>query len=175
MTYDHTQPDVIRRARALQGRIQIFLPLISSLADPLIELIEKRGAHPEGLEALLQDVAKWVAQPVPKPTEPDDERPPEALRERIAAMRPSAEALASLDGALLANALWRLQQVVDVWQDIRPLRSAILHNACEWRPRFRHWRLGGTERFFDRGLMLFSTGIAVSAIIVACSLWIESG
>jgi uncharacterized membrane protein YccC len=175
LTYDHTQPATIRRARALQGRMQIFLPLISSLADPLIELIEKRGVHPEGLETLLQDVANWVALPVPKPDESDDERAPDVLRERIAAMRPSAEALATLEGALLANALWRLQQVIDVWQDIRTLRSAILQDARDWRPRFRHWRLGGTERFFDRGMMLFSTGVAVSAIIVACSLWIESG
>jgi uncharacterized membrane protein YccC len=175
LTYDHTRPATIRRMRAMQGRMQIFLPLISSLADPLIELIAARGTQPEGLEALLKDVAKWVGQPVPKPDEADDDGPPDALRERIAAMRPSADALATLDGALLSNALWRLSQVVDVWQDIRSLRAAILHDASDWRPRFRHWRLGGTERFFDRGMMLFSTGVAVSAIIVACGLWIESG
>jgi uncharacterized membrane protein YccC len=177
LTYDHAQPDTVRRARALQGRMQIFLPLISSLADPLIELMEKRGTHPEGLETLLKDVAAWLGSPIPKQGEDyeGEEREPNALRERIYAMRPSAEALASLDGALLSNALWRLSQVVDVWQDIRTLRTAILHRGRAWQPRFKHWRLGGTERFFDRGLMLFSTGVAVTAILVACSLWIESG
>jgi uncharacterized membrane protein YccC len=175
LTYDHAQPDTVRRSRALQGRMQIFLPLISSLADPLFELSKQRDALPEGLEALLQDVANWVSQPVPKPEENDDTRTPEALRERLAVMRPSAEALASLNGALLSSALWRLSQVIDVWQDIRSLRSAILHRAAEWQPRFRHWRLGGTERFFDLGMMLFSTAVAVGAIIVACSLWIQSG
>ncbi|WP_250455651.1 FUSC family protein [Caballeronia sp. ATUFL_M2_KS44] len=176
LTYDHTRPDIVRRARALQGRMQIFLPLISSLADPLIELIEKRGTHPEGLQALLSDVAKWVALPVPKAHDPaESEREPDALRERIAAMRPSAEALASVDGALLSSALWRLSQVVDLWRDIRTLRAAILHEEHDWRPRFRHWRLGGTERFFDLGMMLFATAVAVGAIIVACVLWIESG
>jgi uncharacterized membrane protein YccC len=176
LTYDHTRPDIVRRARALQGRMQIFLPLISSLADPLIELIVRRGTHPEGLEALLADVAKWISLPAPKEDDPaETDREPDAFRERIAAMRPSAEALASEDGALFSSALWRLGQVVDVWRDIRTLRSAILHDEHRWRPRFRHWRLGGTARFFDLGMMLFSTAVAVGAIIVACVLWIQSG
>ncbi|MDR5740395.1 MULTISPECIES: FUSC family protein [unclassified Caballeronia] len=176
LTYDHTRPDIVRRARALQGRMQIFLPLISSLADPLIELIARRGRHPEGLEALLADVAKWTSLPAPKEHDPaESDREPDAFRERIAAMRPSAEALASEDGALLSSALWRLGQVIDVWRDIRTLRAAILHDEHRWRPRFRHWRLGGTARFFDLGMMLFSTAVAVGAIIVACVLWIESG
>ncbi|SAK48443.1 fusaric acid resistance protein region [Caballeronia temeraria] len=176
LTYDHTRPDIIRRARALQGRMQIFLPLISSMADPLIELVAKHGRHPEGLDALLKDVAAWVGSPTPRSEKDvENEREPDALRERIAAMRPSVEALASADGALLSNALWRLGQVIDVWQDIRALRAAILNETSEWRPHFRHWRLGGTARFFDRGMMLFSTGVAVSAIIVASALWIESG
>jgi len=176
LTYDHTRPDIVRRARALQGRMQIFLPLISSLADPLIELIVRRGTHPEGLEALLADVAKWISLPAPTEHDPaETDREPDAFRERIAAMRPSAEALASEDGALFSSALWRLGQVVDVWRDIRTLRAAILHDEHRWRPRFRHWRLGGTARFFDLGMMLFSTAVAVGAIIVACVLWIQSG
>ncbi|MDR5774622.1 MULTISPECIES: FUSC family protein [unclassified Caballeronia] len=179
LTYDHTRPDIVSRARALQGRMQIFLPLISSMADPLIELIDKRGAGTPELQALLQDVAAWVAAPMPDSAEPTAveafARTPDALRARAEAMRPSAEGLASENGALLSSALWRLTQVIDVWQDIRSLRLAILNDTHEWQPRFRHWRLGGTARFFDRGMMLFSTGVAVSAIIVACGLWIESG
>ncbi|SAK47058.1 fusaric acid resistance protein region [Caballeronia hypogeia] len=176
LTYDHTRPDIIRRARALQGRMQIFLPLISSMADPLIELVAKRGHHPEGLEALLKDVAAWVGSPTPQSEKDiENEREPDALRERINAMRPSVEALANADGLLLSNALWRLGQVIDVWQDIRALRAAILNETSEWRPHFRHWRLGGAERFFDRGMMMFSTAVAVGAIIVASALWIESG
>ncbi|MBP0590147.1 FUSC family protein [Paraburkholderia sp. LEh10] len=176
LTYDHTRPDIVRRARALQGRMQIFLPLISSMADPLIELMRERGAHPPEVEALLADVAKWIRSPALEAKhadEPDLEA--QALHERAAALRPPAEALADWGGALLSNALWRLGQVIDVWQDIRCLRAAIVHETALWRPRFRHWRLGGTERFFDRGMMLFSTASAVGAIMVACGLWITSG
>ncbi len=38
-------------------------------------------------------------------------------------------ALATWDGALLSNALWRLKQVVDVWQDCRSLRLIITNEA----------------------------------------------
>jgi uncharacterized membrane protein YccC len=176
LTYDHTRPDIVRRARALQGRMQIFLPLISSMADPLIELVRQRGAHPPELDALLADVAKWIKSPALEAKyadEPDHEA--EALRARVDAQKPSAQALASWEGALLSNALWRLGQVIDVWRDIRCLRAAIVHESVMWRPHFRHWRLGGTERYFDYGMMLFSTASAVCAIVVACGLWITSG
>jgi len=176
LTYDHTRPDIVRRARALQGRMQIFLPLISSMADPLIELMRENGAHPPEVEQLLADVAQWIrapAQDAKHTDEPDTEA--DTLRQRTHALMPSADALAEWDNALLSNALWRLSQIIDVWQDIRTLRASITHETAEWRPHFRHWRLGGTERFFDRGLMLFSTASAVGAIIVACALWITSG
>ncbi|MEX3931708.1 FUSC family protein [Paraburkholderia phymatum] len=176
LTYDHTRPDIVRRARALQGRMQIFLPLISSMADPLIELMRENGTHPPEVAALLADVAQWIRSPALEARHADEtDREAEALRERIAAMKPPAASLASWHAALLSNALWRLGQVVDVWQDIRSLRAEIVHETAQWRPRFRHWRLGGTERFFDRGMMLFSTASAVGAIIVACGLWITSG
>ncbi|MEM5365767.1 FUSC family protein [Paraburkholderia azotifigens] len=176
LTYDHTRPDIVRRARALQGRMQIFLPLVSSMADPLIELARERGAHSPELEALLADVAKWIKSPALEAKhadEPDYEA--QALRERVEAQKPSAQALASWEGALLSHALWRLGQVIDVWRDIRCLRAAIVHESVMWRPHFRHWRLGGTERYFDYGMMLFSTASAVCAIVVACGLWITSG
>ncbi|MEI6000872.1 FUSC family protein [Paraburkholderia bengalensis] len=176
LTYDHTRPDIVRRARALQGRMQIFLPLISSMADPLIALVRSRGAHPAELAALLADVAQWIRSPTLEARHAaETDHQADQLRERIAALRPAAEALASWDGALLSNALWRLGQVVDVWQDIRCLRTTIVHETALWRPHFRHWRLGGTARFFDQGMMLFSTASAVGAIVVACALWITSG
>lgn len=176
LTYDHTRPDILLRAQALRGRMELFLPIMSSLADPLIALLGGRQARPAGLEALLADVVKWFEAPVPEANHGDEpDREADVLRERIAALQPSAAALATWQGALLSNALWRLRQVIDVWQDCRTLRVIITREEGTWQPRFRHWRLGGTERYFDRGMMLFSTASAVGAIIVACSLWISSG
>jgi uncharacterized membrane protein YccC len=135
--------------------------------------------RPAGLDALLADTAKWFDAPLPTRAADmhDDAGDPvaDALRERIAALQPAPEALATWEGALLSNALWRLRQVIDVWQDCRALRALIAHESGVWRPRYRHWRLGGTERFFDRGMMLISCLVPVSAIVVACTLWISSG
>jgi uncharacterized membrane protein YccC len=177
LAYDHTRPDILARAHELRGRMQLLLPIMSSLADPLVALYNcGLKTWPEGLEALLNDVITWFNEPLPAARlghHPDTVA--NALRERIAAMQPPPAALANWEGALLSNALWRMTQVIDVWQDCRSLRIIITREEGSWRPRFRHWRLGGTERFFDRGLMLFSTVSAGAAVVLACGLWISSG
>jgi len=177
--YDHAHPEIVARAETLRGRMLLFLPMISALADPVIALMRDLQVRPASLDALLADTAKWFDAPLPTRAADmrDDAGDPaaDALRERIAALQPARETLATWEGALLSNALWRLRQVIDVWQDCRALRALIAHQSGAWRPRYRHWRLGGTERFFDRGMMLISCLVPVSAIVVACTLWISSG
>jgi uncharacterized membrane protein YccC len=176
LAYDHTRPDVLARTHELRGRMQLLLPIMSSLADPLVALLGSPGAKPAGLEPLLADVIKWFDTPI-RAGRNDNVAASiaDSLRARIAALQPETAALASWEGALLSNALWRLGQVIDVWQDCRTLRVIIREEDGTWQPHFHHWRLGGTERYFDRGIMLFSTSSAVGAIIVACFLWISSG
>jgi uncharacterized membrane protein YccC len=177
--YDHTHPEIVTRAQALRGRMLLFLPIMSSLADPLLALMSDLKVRPPGLDELLADTASWFGAPLTDERGSDGSNPSDAtadaLHARIAALQPTGDALASWQGAVLSNALWRLGQVIDVWQDCRSLRASISQESATWRPRFRHWRLGGTERFFDRGMMLFSTLSAVGAIIVACAIWIGSG
>ncbi|HEY4805909.1 MAG TPA: FUSC family protein [Paraburkholderia sp.] len=179
LSYDHTHPEILARAESLRGRMLLFLPMISALADPLIALRRDLHVWPEGLDGLLTDAAHWFDAPLPTRAADmhDDAGDPiaDSLRARIAALQPARDALANWQGALLSNALWRLGQVIDVWQDCRALRALIAHEAGTWRPRYRHWRLGGTERFYDRGLMLFSCLVPMSAILVACWLWVSSG
>jgi len=179
LSYDHTHPEILARAEALRGRMQLFLPMMSAFADPLIALRRDLQVWPEGLDGLLGDAARWFDEPLPTRAADmrDDAGDPtaESLRARVAALQPAREGLVSWQGALLSNALWRLGQLIDVWQDCRALRALIAHEAGAWRPRYRHWRLGGTERFYDRGMMLFSCLVPVSAILVACWLWVSSG
>jgi uncharacterized membrane protein YccC len=178
LSYDHTHPEILSRAESLRGRMQLFLPMMSALADPLVALL-RLNSRPEGLDTLLADAAKWFDSPLPTRLsqmqgEAGDPAA-EALRARVAALQPAREALARWEGAVLSNALWRLGQVIDVWQDCRTLRALIACEEGTWLPRYRHWRLGGTERFFDRGMMLISCLVPVSAIVVASALWISSG
>jgi uncharacterized membrane protein YccC len=171
LAYDHTRPDILARAQALRGRMQLLLPVMSALGDPLVALLDGARAQAPGLQALIDDTARWFDAPL------DDEpaAPADALRARIAALEPGVSSLVSWDDALLSNALWRLRQLVDVWQDCRTLRLIITRERGAWRPRYRHWRLGGQERHVDRGMLLLSAGSAVGAIFVASSLWIMSG
>ncbi|MBB3257477.1 putative membrane protein YccC [Paraburkholderia bannensis] len=177
--YDHTHPEILARAQNLRGRMQLFLPMISALADPLIALRRDLHVWPEGLDALLTDAAKWFDAPLPtRPADMHEDKGDsiaDSLRARIAALQPAHDQLTGWEGALLSNALWRLGQVIDVWQDCLSLRALIAHEEGTWRPRYRHWRLGGTERFYDRGLMLISCAVPVGAILVACWLWVSSG
>ncbi|CAH2782662.1 MAG: Tetrapartite efflux system, inner membrane component FusBC-like [uncultured Caballeronia sp.] len=64
---------------------------------------------------------------------------------------------------------------MDVWQDCRALRVIITNEQGSWRPRYHYWQFGGTQQYFDRGMLLFSAGSAVLAIFIASSLWIASG
>jgi uncharacterized membrane protein YccC len=176
LAYDNASPQVLSRSHALRGRMQLLLPIASSLSDPLVALLDGQRPPPAGLQALLAEVVRWFETPLQEPShgkQPDLDA--DALRARAAALEPPPAALATWEGALLSNALWRLGQLIDVWQDCRTLRRIIGEEAGTWRPRYRHWRLGGTERSFDRGLMLFSTASAVGAITLASVLWISSG
>lgn len=173
LSYDHTRPDVIARARSLRGRMQLLLPILSSIADPLAELLDGKHSPPEGLNPLLADIADWFGAPLP--TGEDLELQADALRARLAALQPPAATLRDWDSALLSNTLWRLKQLVDVWQDLRSLRVIITEERGVWRARYRHHRLGGTEQYFDRGMLMFSAGSAMVAIFLGCSLWVASG
>jgi uncharacterized membrane protein YccC len=176
LTYDHAHPDIVERAQALRSRMQLFLPIMSSLADPLTALLDARHERIPELGVLLSDVAGWFHVPLRHSSQDNRWRfEVDALRERIAQMQPGQADMATWRGALLSNSLWRLRQLIDVWEDCRTLRSIIALGDGTWVPRFRHWRLGGTARYFDRGMMLFSTASPVSAIVVACGLWISSG
>jgi uncharacterized membrane protein YccC len=176
LAYDHTQPDVLARAHALRGRMQVMIPIMSSLADPLAALLARQESRVAPLETLLANTAKWFQTPLRIAGDAAiASQEADELRARLAQLQPPLTALGTWEGALLSNVLWRLKQLIDLWQDCCTLRRIIREEHHTWRPRFRHWRLGGTERHFDYGLMLFSTASTVCSIIVACVLWISSG
>lgn len=179
LAYDHTRPDVLARTQALRGRMQLLLPIMSAIGDPLAALLGGKNPPPPGLEPLLADIIKWFDEPlstrIDESSPADTDPQADALRSRIASLQPDPDGLRTWEGALLSSTLWRLKQLVDVWQDCRALRVIITNEQGRWQPRYRHWRLGGTQQYFDRGMLLFSAGSAVLAIFISSSLWIASG
>ncbi|HEX3634486.1 MAG TPA: FUSC family protein, partial [Paraburkholderia sp.] len=53
LAYDHTRPDVLARTQALRGRMQLLMPIMSAISDPLAALFNGQNPPPEGLEPLL--------------------------------------------------------------------------------------------------------------------------
>ena len=150
----------------------IALPVVDALDDALYAIEHRAPEFLDKITPLLQATRQWLEGT-------QDAAPMEswrALRDQVDALQPQGEALDDRHTLLFSNALYRLGEWIDLWQDCRSLQAAI---QCEsqdtWRAVYRHWRLGRLTPFLDRGLMFYSAFSTVTAIIVASVLWILLG
>ncbi|MFC6298919.1 FUSC family protein [Pseudomonas sp. CCM 7893] len=172
LPHEGARPQTVRNTKELRGRMIHLLPVVDALDDALYAL-ERRTPELVGrFTPLLDATVEWLEN-----TQKD--APVErwrALRDQIEALQPDAEALDDRHQLLFSNALYRLGEWIDLWQDCRSLQAAI---QCEsqdnWRAVYRHWRLGRLTPFIDRGLMFYSAFSTVTAIVVASVLWILLG
>jgi uncharacterized membrane protein YccC len=179
LAYDGVRPDIVRSAMELRSRMTVLVPIISAVADPLRVSLSEPTESNEALAKVAKDIATWIEQTREHPTanpESDVRRIAQQLRREVAALEPDKQALQSWQNALLSSVLWRLKLLVELWEDCITLQHAISADETgSWTPRFTHWRLDAISPFFDRSIMLFSTGSAIASVFVACVLWIESG
>lgn len=170
LPHEGSRPQTVRNTKELRGRMIHLLPVIDALDDALYALERRTPELVDKFAPLLAAAGEWLQH-----KDADIERW-QALKDQLEALQPSAEALEDRKQLLFSNALYRLGEWIDLWQDCRSLQIAI---QCEdqdsWRAVYRHWRLGRLTPFLDRGLMLYSAASTVSAIIVACVLWILLG
>ncbi|MGP6432548.1 FUSC family protein [Pseudomonas paraglycinae] len=170
LPHEGARPQTVRNTKELRGRMIHLLPVIDALEDSLYALERRTPELVEKFAPLLTATREWLGH-----KDADLERW-QALRDQLEALQPSAEALEDRKHLLFSNALYRLGEFIDLWQDCRSLQDAIL---CErqdsWRAVYRHWRLGRLTPFIDRGLMLYSVASTILAIIVASVLWILLG
>ncbi|TEA61247.1 FUSC family protein [Pseudomonas sp. CH235] len=170
LPHEGARPQTVRNTKELRGRMIHLLPVIDALEDSLYALERGTPELVEKFAPLLTATREWLGH-----KDADLERW-QALRDQLEALQPSAEALEDRKQLLFSNALYRLGEFIDLWQDCRSLQDAIL---CErqdsWRAVYRHWRLGRLTPFIDRGLMLYSVASTILAIIVASVLWILLG
>ncbi|PYB87669.1 FUSC family protein [Pseudomonas fulva] len=170
--HEGTGPHTLKNARELRGRMIHLLPIIDALDDALTALQGRAAQQFEQILPVLDAAREWLKGTAESPSVQQWA----ALHQRIDELRPDAAALDQRAELLLSNALYRLTEWVDLWQDCCTLQHALrTDDATPWRAVYRHWRLARLRPFFDRGLMLYSVTSTVLAIIVACGLWIGLG
>ncbi|MFJ2537194.1 MULTISPECIES: FUSC family protein [unclassified Pseudomonas] len=170
LPHEGSLPQTVRNTKELRGRMIHLLPVIDALEDSLYALERRTPELAEQFAPLLAATRDWLAH------QDADLQRWQALKDQLQALQPSTQALEDRRQLLFSNAIYRLGEFIDLWQDCRSLQAAIV---CErqdsWRAVYRHWRLGRLTPFLDRGLMLYSVASTILAIIVASLLWILLG
>ncbi|WP_407314159.1 FUSC family protein [Pseudomonas sp. nanlin1] len=172
LPHEGMRPQAVRQASELRGRMIHLLPVIDALDDALVALERRTPEWIAQLQPLLDSARQWLADQQGEPTL----QRWQALRDQLDALQPSPQQLDDRQYLLLSNALYRLGEWIDLWQDLRALHYRLQTDSrAPWRAVYRHWRLGRLKPFLDRGMMLYSVGSSVAAIIVASTLWIMLG
>lgn len=170
LPHEGAGPQTVRNTKELRGRMIHLLPVIDDLDDALYALERRTPELVEKFAPLAAAASEWLEH---KDADPNRWQ---ALKDQLEAQQPGPEALDDRKQLLLSNAIYRLGEWVDLWQDCRSLQYAIQCDSQDnWRAVYRHWRLGRLTPFLDRGLMLYSAVSTVTAIIVASVLWILLG
>ncbi|WP_322617732.1 FUSC family protein [Pseudomonas sp. BIC9C] len=170
LPHEGSRPQTVRNTKELRGRMIHLLPVIDALDDALYALERRTPELVDKFAPLLTATTEWIEH-----KDADLDRW-QALKDQLEALQPAPQALDDRKQLLFSNAIYRLGEWIDLWQDCRSLQYAI---QCEsqdnWRAVYRHWRLGRLSPFLDRGLMFYSAASTVTAIIVASVLWILLG
>ena len=172
LSHEGARPQTVKNARELRGRMIHLLPVIDALDDALLALEARAPQQAKQIQGLLQDAREWL-QSSAKDASVERWK---ALRDQLDRLQPSVAEMDERPGLLLSNALYRLGEWIDLWQDLCSLKQAIAsEDLSPWRAVYRHWRLGRLTPFLDRGLMLYSVFSTFTAILAATSLWILTG
>ncbi|OCR24894.1 fusaric acid resistance protein [Pseudomonas syringae] len=172
LPHEGARSQTVRNAKELRGRMIHLLPVIDALDDALWALDRRTPELVANLAPLLIDTRAWLDNTASGLQFEQWQR----LHQELERLQPTAAQLDDRRQLLLSNALFRLGEWIDLWQDCRTLQHAIkTDDQTPWRAVYRHWRLGRITPFLDRGLMLYSVTSTVLAIIVASVLWILLG
>jgi uncharacterized membrane protein YccC len=173
LPHEGAHPRTVRNAQELRERMALLLPQIDSLDDSLQALEQCAPHQAVALAPLLQACIEWLHSDADGETL---QRQWSDLHGQLQRHEPALDSLVDARQSGLANALYRLRQWLDLWQDCRTLQQALLaDDHGPWRAVYRHWHLGSQARWFDRGLMLYSTAYIILGIFTASLLWIGMG
>ncbi len=172
LPHEGARPQTVRNAKELRGRMIHLLPVVDALDDAWWALERRSPELVARLAPLLDETRDWLR-------DTREGAPVErwqALRDSLERLQPRSEQLDERRQLLFSNALYRLGEWIDLWQDCRSLQHAIqTESQTPWRAVYRHWRLGRLTPYLDRGMMLYSVCSTIAAISVASLLWILLG
>ncbi|RUP88391.1 FUSC family protein, partial [Corynebacterium propinquum] len=139
LPHEGARPQTVRNTKELRGRMIHLLPVVDALDDALYAIEHRAPEFLERLTPVLEAARQWL--------ETTQQSAPmeswRALRDRIDAQQPQGDALDDRHSLLFSNALYRLAEWVDLWQDCRSLQAAIqCESQAPLRAVYRHWRLG---------------------------------
>ncbi|GGK09673.1 FUSC family protein [Pseudomonas matsuisoli] len=161
----------VRYAQELRGRMIHLMPTADALDDALTALERRAPEQLRLIQPVLDQARAWVNAPLDEADGSWD-----ALWLAVKRVEPGPAALSDSRLALRANALYRLGEWIDLWQDCLSLRASLLAGGTlPWRAVYRHWRLRRLSPYFDRGLMLYSAASTSVAICIASAGWILLG
>jgi len=171
LSYDADSAQIVRHARELRGRMSMLLPILSSLSANVATLRQLPQGVPDALTRQMAEIADWMCQRTP-----GDSR---AEAERLLAELASPAELTGLGWAelVVAHARARLRSLIYLWQDCLALQRMIAEGetGSDWRPAYSRWEVGGKNRHYDYGMMLFSAGVASLGTFMASLIWIGLG
>lgn len=168
LSYDTTRKGQAEEARQIRARMTMLVPQVASLSDALIALDGDAGPRDPALQRLIDDTVAWMHKGTTATVATGDQ-----LRIRSWERRGPASTMAQ---ARLANAIDRLGEVIDLWQDClvlrdaftahRPPPSLLMYRARALDPRVRH---------DDRRSRLIAAASPAVAVVATGWLWLASG
>ena len=158
-----------RWVTALQRRMVLLLPVLSSISDRLTALRAADGLTPD-LRYVLGELAVWVRAGAPPPRSEADR-----MRQCIERLQAGTDPRAGWNEVMRCSLLLRLHDLVDLRQDMRDLRRHIEEGGGPLAMPLVVQTSGPEQLHHDHGLALLSGVAAAVTILLTCGFWIATG
>jgi len=170
LRYDMTGAERSAGAMAtLRQHMLMVLPIVSAVADR-VEALERAGAMPARMRALLDEMAAWLASGTTDPVEAD------RLRSAADAVDPVLRGEFGWPDLVLASLVARLRDFIDLRQDVRLLQKHITDGtSVSEELAFRYTAAARTIRHRDHGMAILSAVGVFLVVLLTCWIWIATG
>ena len=169
---DYESEDGTRRVRwlhALQRRMLMALPILSSIDDRLGELRRDGAGLPDELDRLVGSLSRSIAA-----SAPDTELL--AIRARAEALDPRLVGSSDWHVMLISSLVARLSELIDLWMDCRALWHLSQHPGAKPQARLRGLsRAGAGSPHRDRALVIWGLAAALLSFLVSACFWAVTG